>query len=192
MPPRYRFRSFCILLSLALVAGCKIGDDTADANKIIEDAKAGILAGNKLSEEAYTKFRSFMNPETIENFPSNREQIRPAAQESADLYAKSAATFRDQVVNKLEAASKLKINEKFKEYITLKAEAFRKLAESKEVAKELSLTPLAPSLTTQDALIAKAKEVDARLNALVQQYEETEQRANKVQQANPDIIKSSQ
>lgn len=191
MPPRFRYRTFCILLSLALVAGCKFkvgGDDTAEANKRLDEAKEGIAAANQMSQEAYTKFTSYMSPEALDDFPSNRERIKATAQESADLFGKSAATFRDRVVSKLDGASKLDINEKFREYITHKAEAFRKLAESKEVGKELALTPLDPSLTTLNALVAKAREVDARLNALVKQHDEANARADKVQRENPNVI----
>jgi hypothetical protein len=129
-----------------------------------------------------------MNDQTMGNFPDNREQIRPTAQESADLFARSAAAYREQVVSKFEGASKLNINDKFKEYIVLKVEAFKKLADSKDVAKELALVPLDPSLTTQDALYAKVKEVDARLNAVTKEMQEVNDRANKIQQDNPDII----
>ena len=190
MLPRYRFGLFCILLSLALVAGCKfkVGDDTADANKLIAEANTGILGADKMSQEAYTKFRSYMNDETMNKFPSNREQIRPTAQESADLFARSAAAYRDQVINKFEGASKLNINEKFREYIVLKVEAFKKLADSKEVARELALVPLDASITTQDKLFAKIKEVDVRLNALVKEVQEANERANKIQQENSNII----
>ena len=190
MPPRFRYTTFCILLSLALVAGCKfkLGDDTGDANKLIGEANQAIVEADKLSHDAYTKFRSYMNDQTMNNFPGSREQIRPVAQESADLFAKSAALYRDQVVSKFEGAGKLKLNEKFKEYIVLKTDAFRKLAESKEVARELALVPLDPSITTQGALFAKVKEVDARLNAAVKEMQTFNERANKIQQDNPDLI----
>jgi murein L,D-transpeptidase YcbB/YkuD len=191
MPPRFRSRTFLILLSLALAAGCKFrfgGDDTADANKLIGEANTAIVAADKMSADAYSKFRSYMDEQTMGNFPGNREQIRPTAQESADLFARSAAAYREQVVSKFEGASKLNINDKFKEYIVLKVEAFKKLADSKDVAKELALVPLDPSLTTQDALYAKVKEVDARLNAVTKEMQEVNDRANKIQQDNPDII----
>jgi hypothetical protein len=191
MSSRFRYKTFLVLLSLALAAGCKFklgGDDTADANKLIGEANTAIVAADKMSADAYTKFRSYMNDEAMGHFPDNREQLRPAAQESADLFAKSAAAYRDQVVNKFEGASKLNINDKFKEYIVLKVEAFKKLADSKDVAKELALVPLDPSLTTQDALYAKVKEVDARLNAVTNEMQEVNDRANKIQQDNPDII----
>jgi hypothetical protein len=191
MSPRFRYKTFLILLSLALAAGCKFkfgGDDTADANKLIGEANTAIVAADKMSADAYAEFRSYMNDEKMGNFPDNREQIRPTAQESADLFAKSAAAYRDQVVNKFEGASKLNINDKFKEYIVLKVEAFKKLADSKDVAKELALAPLDPSLTTKDALYAKVKEVDARLNAVTKEMQEVNDRANKIQQDNPDII----
>ncbi|HEY0377801.1 MAG TPA: hypothetical protein VGC87_12820 [Pyrinomonadaceae bacterium] len=190
MPPRFRSRTLFILLSLALAAGCKFkfGDDTSDANKMIGEANTAIVAADKMSQDAYTKFRSYMNDQAMNDFPHNREQLRPTAQESADLFAKSAAAYRDQVVNKFEGASKLNINDKFKEYIVIKVEAFKKLADSKDVARELALVPLDPSITTQDELFAKVKQVDARLNAVIKEMQEANDRANKIQQENSDLI----
>jgi hypothetical protein len=191
MPPRFRYRTFLILLSLALAAGCKFqfgGDDTADANKLIGEANTAIVAADKISQDAYTKFSSYMNKQVMSNFPENREEIRPTAQEAADLFGKAAAAYRDQVVNKFEGASKLKINDKFKEYIVLKVEAFKKLADSKDIAKKMALAPLDPSITTQDELSANVNEIDARLNAVTKEMQEVNDRANKLQQDNPGII----
>ena len=190
MPPRFLYRPLAVVLLLALAAGCKIkfGDDTGEANKLIAEANAGIVAADKISEEAYAKFRSYMNDETMNGFPANRERIRATVQESADLFGKSAAAYREQVVEKFEGASKMKIDDRFREYIKLKVEAFRKLADSKEVARELALVPLDPSVTTQGAFLAKVKEVDARLNAAVKEVQELNSRANKIQQDNPDLI----
>jgi hypothetical protein len=195
MSPRFRYRTFLMLLVLALAAGCKFkfgGDDTDDANKLIGEAKAGIAAADKMAQDAYTKYQSYANAETMRNFPSNRDDIRPAAQQSADLFGKSAAAYREQVISKLEAAGKLDIKDKFREYITLKAEAFRKLADSKDAGKELALAPLDPSLTTGDELLAKSREIDARINDTVKQFEEVNERANKVQQENPGLINAPQ
>ena len=194
MPPRLRYRTFFILLALALAAGCKFnfGDDTSDANKLINEANQAIVEADKMSQDAYAKFRSYMNEQTMRNFPDNRDEIRPTARESADLFAKSAATYRDQVVNKFEGASKMDLNEKFKEYITLKVAAFKKLAESKEIAGELAQVPLDASLTTRDELFAKVQQVDARLNAVVKEMQEINDRANKIQQDNPGLISKPQ
>jgi hypothetical protein len=188
LKPRLRYVMFSALLLMALAAGCKLGGDTSEANKLIAEANQAIAAADKMSQDAYTKFRTYMKDETIAGFPANREQIRPVAQEAGDLFKKSAATYRDQVINKFEGAGKMGLDEKFKEYITLKTEAYKKLAESKDLAGEMALTPLDPSLTTREEFVAKVREIDARLNAVVKDMDEVNGRANKLQQENPDII----
>jgi hypothetical protein len=186
----HQHRAFRALafLSILLAAGC--GTSSADrekANKLIGEANAAVGTANKLSQDAFVKFRSYMNSQTMANFPSNRDQIRGAVQETAGLLDKSISAYRD-AANKFEEASKMITHEKFQEYATLKMQVLRKQAESKEVAKELAEVPLDETITTQAALTTKVKEVDARLNALVKETNDIDERAKKIQQDNPDVI----
>lgn len=182
-PTKLKF--LCVfLISLAVFAsGCSRGN-REQVQKLVDEGDVLMASGNKLAQESLPKFREYMSDAKMAGFPSNREQIRGAAQETGDMLAKSAVAFRE-AASKYEEASKLDMKDDLRQFISLKAQALRKLAEAKEIGKEMALLPLDESINDLRTLVPKVKAADARMTAVTQEAANLQEQAKNVMKENP-------
>lgn len=186
LPTKQKLVYISLFLSVLLLPGCGRSDEVA-WKKLITEGDAFVETGNKLSLEGKQKFNEYMSQEKIAIFPSNRDQIKGVAQESAELFGKSAAAFRD-AANKYESVVKLNssdMKDAAKEFISLKAQNFRKLAEAKDIAREMALLPLDESIKDSSSLRSRLKELIDRGNVVIKEGNDLDERANKVMKDNP-------
>ena len=110
------------LLLLGVVLACSFGDETEKANKLVNEGNAAIEQGKKYVADAEEK-KSKMLQTPVAQLADARTLAREAirAYEQAEQKAKEAA-------GKFDEASKLKIGDKFKEYLSLKVKEFNKRA----------------------------------------------------------------
>jgi hypothetical protein len=179
-----------MLLALALLLAfglaCSGGDETDKANKLVAEGNAAIEEGNKLAIDSGAKNDKIFDELTAANFEADKERLSPQAKEAVDGMTKSAEKFRE-ASKKFDEASKLKIDDKFKEYLTLKSQEFSKRAEQMDVGKGNSQA----LLTSNDAegLMAKVRENKTKYEALEKESKDLEAKANKIQADNKDKIK---
>lgn len=175
--------ALAMLIGFVLACSGSLGDETAQANKLVNEANALIQEGNKLSTDASAKNDKVFNELKPATFDEDKERLKGAAQEAVDGFSKSAQKFRD-AAKKFEEASKLKINDKFKEYLQLKTQEFNKNAEQMETA---GLMPKAV-LDSPDAetLSQKIKENKERYDKLEKEAKELSDKAEKVRAENKD------
>jgi hypothetical protein len=115
------------------------------------------------------------------------EQARTVAKEAIAEYeqAKQKCT---EAANKYEEASKLKVNDKFKEYLTLKAKEYKLRAELMETAKG---TPQALiDSENQASFTSKAKAINEKVDKLSKEADDLGAQADKIRNENKGIFKS--
>jgi hypothetical protein len=177
------------LLALALMIGVVLacstggGDETDKANKLVAEANTAIEAGNKASVEAGRKNDQVFDELKSSSFAEDKERLSATAKEAVDGFTQSAAKFRE-AAKKFEEASKLKINDKFKEYLTLKSQEFNKNAEQMEAARTLPQAML--DSDDAETLSQKIKDNKARYDKLEKEAKELNDRAEKVRAENKD------
>lgn len=182
-----RLALLALMALLTFAVACNLGDETDKANKLIEEGNQMVTDGNKLAQDAAAKNNQLFDNLTDENFADEQARLKPTAQEAIDGFDKSAAKYRDAAA-KFEEASKLKVDDKFKEYLTYKAQEFRKNAEGAEAGKALSKA--FSESTDGAALVKKLGDLKPRVEQLGKEATELQEKAEKVRTENKDKFKS--
>jgi hypothetical protein len=163
------------LLTFALA--CHFGDETDKANKLIEEGNAAITEGDKIFNDANSKFTG-LDP--------SQANAKATAQEVIDGFDKAAGKARD-AAQKFEEASKLKVDDKFKEYLSLKSKEFAKKAEQIDAAKGLPKALIDSS--DEAAYTAQVTQINDRIEKLDKEWKDLAAQAEKIRQDNKDKFK---
>src|ERR1044072_5929470 len=117
------------LLFLGAVLACSAGDETEKANKLVNEGNAAIEEGKKYVTDGEEK-KNKMLQTSVAQLADARSLAREAIRsyDQAEQKAKEAA-------GKFDEASNLKVNDKFKEYLSLKVKEYNKRAELVEALK---------------------------------------------------------
>jgi hypothetical protein len=185
MNPHTKRNALLALLALVgLVLACSGGGDETDkANKLVAEANTAIEAGNKLTVETGRKNDKIFDELKPDSFAEDKERLRATIKEAIDGYSQSADKFRE-AAKKFEEASKLKINDKFKEYLVLKSQEFNKNAELMEAAR--AMPQAVQDSEDGEALRTKIKENKERYDKLEKEAKELSDKAEKVRAENKD------
>ena len=171
------------LLFLGVVLACSYGDETEKANKLVNEGNAAIDEGKKYVADGEEK-KNKMLQTPVAQLADARTLAREAikAYEQAEQKAKEAA-------GKFDEASKLKIGDKFKEYLSIKVKEFNKRA---ELVDALKGTPQALiDSENRASFISHANEANQKAEQLSKEANELEAQADKLQKDNPDSIKKT-
>lgn len=169
------------LLVLAVLA-CSSGDETDKANKLVDEGNKAVDEAKKYVTEAEEKKQKMLNTPV-----AKLADARVTAQEAIASYDKAKEKCKE-ASKKYEEASKLKIKDKFKEYLTIKVKEYDKRAELVETAKG---TPQALiDSKTRSAFIGMAKANNDRVDRLSKEADDLAAQAEKLQKDNPDMFKA--
>jgi hypothetical protein len=178
---RYSTPVLALLVLIAAVLACSSGDETEKANKIVDEGNAAVQEAKKFVTEAETKKQQMMNTPI-----AKLADARATAKEAIDAYEKAKVKCKE-ASKKYEEASKLKIKDKFKEYLTIKVKEYDKRAELLETAKG---TPQALiDSKTKSAFAGMAKANNERVDRLTKEADDLAAQADKLLKDNPDIFK---
>ncbi|HZI17082.1 MAG TPA: hypothetical protein VEY09_00665 [Pyrinomonadaceae bacterium] len=159
---------FSLLLALGLAAAC---DQTEQANQLVTEMNAHIEKGQELSAQATARSEEIQS----KNFEAEREEVRRLGRESADIYGQARDHF-GQAADKAEQASKLKVQDWFREYLTLKAQQMRRTAEAFD-------------LSAQEGQAAAGEGTLAEINQKIEEFEARIEKINQENQATLSRIK---
>lgn len=174
-----------IAVLVLVVLACSIGDETDQANKLVEEGNAAVREFRKFASEAEEHRQKMLHSEV--NNAAELAEARTIARETVASYDKAIEQCKEGA-KKYEEASKLKIKDKFKEYLTLKAQEFNKRAELFETAKG---TPQALiDSDSRSTFTSKANATNEKTEKLSKEADDLGAQAEKLQKDNPDILKS--
>src|ERR1044072_1191387 len=171
------------LLLLGVVLACSSGDETDKANKLVNEGNAAIEEGKKFVADGEDKKNKMLQTSVAQLADARtlaKEAIR--AYEQAEQKAKEAA-------GKFDAASKLKVSDKFKEYLGLKVKEYNKRAELVEALKGAPQALI--DSENRASFISHASEANQKAEGLAKEADDFEAQADKLQKDNPDNIKKS-
>ncbi len=171
------------VLLLGVVLACGSADETDQANKLVAEGNSAIEEGKKFFKDAEEKKNQMLKTDV-----SRLGEARTIANEAirgydqAEEKAKAAA-------GKFEEASKLKINDKFKEYLALKVKEFNKRAELIEAARSIPQALI--DSQSRSSFISRANEATQKGDRLNREAGDLSDQADKIQKDNPDAFKKS-
>src|SRR5215471_5252483 len=121
---------FAAMLLVGVVLACGgTADETEQANKLVNEGNAAINEGKKYVADAEQKKDKMLHTDV-----SQLAEARTLANEAIRSYDQAEDKAKE-AAGKFEEASKLKVSDKFKEYLGLKVKEFRKRAELVETLK---------------------------------------------------------
>jgi hypothetical protein len=171
------------LLLLGVVLACSSGDETDKANKLVNEGNAAIEEGKKFVADGEDKKNKMLQTSVAQLADARtlaKEAIR--AYEQAEQKAKEAA-------GKFDEASKLKVSDKFKEYLGLKVKEYNKRAELVEALKGAPQALI--DSENRASFISHASEANQKAEGLAKEADDLEAQAEKLQKDNPDTIKKT-
>jgi hypothetical protein len=189
MIKKTKFNALVSLLFLFIVGvACSGTDDTAKANKLVDDANESVKDANNNSESGLAKIYSMENM-----LPNIRNQndlgtVRSVANECIPILNKAKDKYTD-ASGKLEEASKMSLNDKFKEYLDLKSQEMAKRSEAMEAAVREPQALIDSNNVSEYTF--KVKSITENFKSLKQAADDLAKKAAKLQEENKDAIKGS-
>jgi len=181
---RHSSAVMALLLLVAAVLACSSigGDETEKANKLVGEGNSAVQEAKKYVAEAEEKKQKMLQTNA-----GKLKEARATAAEAIEAYDKAKEKCKE-AAKKYEEASKLKVKDKFREYLTLKVKEFDKRAELVETAKG---TPQALiDARNRVSFVSMANANNERVDRLTKEANDLAAEADKLQKDNPDSFKS--
>lgn len=172
-----------LFLLIAAVLACSSGgNDTEKANKLVDEGNSAVQEAKKDLTEAEQLKQKMLTTDV-----SHLADARSTAKEAIAAYEKAEAKCKAAAA-KYDEASRLKLNDKFKEYLALKVKEYNKRAELVQTAKGVPQALI--DSESRQGWVAKANSVNAKVTELSKEADDLGAQADKIQKDNPDIFKS--
>jgi hypothetical protein len=171
------------LLFLGVVLACGNTDETDKANKLVNEGNAAINEGKKHASAADDKKNKMMQTNVAQ-----LGEARTLANEAIREYDQAVSNAKE-AAGKFDEASKLQINDKYKDYLSLKAKEFNKRAELIETLKSIPQALI--DSQNRQSFISRANEATQKAESISKEADDLESQADKIQSDNPTIIKKS-
>ena len=181
---RHTYRSvMAALLFLGVVLACGNTDETDKANKLVNEGNAAITEGKKHATDADEKKNKMLQTNIAQ-----LGEARTLANEAIREYDQAISKAKE-AAGKFDEASKLQINDKYKDYLTLKAKEYNKRSELIETLKAIPQALI--DSQNRQAFISRANEATQKAERISKEADDLEAQADKVEKDNPTIIKKS-
>lgn len=165
-----------LILATCFLAAC---GEMNRANRLIEDSNSAVKESEKFAVEAEAKLQEL--DRRREEFPGRREELSVVARQAIELLDNAAEKLREAARN-YAAASQAKIDDKLKEYLSLKAQEFNKHVEHLEAAREIPKSIMDSAVTDYMLLTERRNEINQRIEKLKKEWEDLAARAKKIRE----------
>ena len=170
-------------LFLGVVLACGSTDETEKANKLVNEGNAAITEGKQHASNADEKKNKMLQTNVAQ-----LGEARTLANEAIREYDQAIAKAKE-AAGKFDEASKLQINDKYKDYLNLKTKEYNKRAELIETLKSIPQALI--DSQNRQSFISRANEATQNAERISKEASDLEAQADKVQSDNPTIIKKS-
>lgn len=185
--------ALAMLLLAAVVLGCsalkKMGNNPLDeANKLVAGAKEDLREVSRIDDESDDKVRDLDKAEKANDAAGVRTALDELIKD-IDNGLKAGESAAD----KIEKASKLDVDATYKEYLSLKAQAFRKQIEAFKSLREAAVIERDNFGKGGDEEDKAKKDFRAKYDnykKLIAEAKELHRKADDISRKNPDKIKS--
>jgi DNA repair exonuclease SbcCD ATPase subunit len=181
MTPRKKlYALFVLLITACFWVAC---GEMSKAKRLVEDGNQAVKESEKYAVEADAKLKEL--DRRREEFPGNREQLTAVSKEAIELLDKATQKLREAALN-YETASQAKIDDKLREYLSLKSQEFTKHVEHLEAAREIPKSVMDTTVTDFSLLNERRIEIDDRIEKLKTEWVDLAARAKKIQEENKE------
>ena len=178
---------FAVIIIFVAALGCSNADETAKANKLMDDANDVVEEANKAWQDGLAKI--FGMEAMLPNIKNQNDlnAARAVANECISILTKAKQSYSD-ASDKLGQASKMSTNDKFKEYLDLKSQEMKKRSDAMDAAIGEPQALIQTESVSEYTF--KVKAVTDNFKSLQQAADDLAKKADKIQEENRDAIKS--
>lgn len=177
------YLAFIILIMVGLACS---GDETQKANELVKEANKFIMQATEDAKKADEKGNEYDTKLAKITNDNQLEELRNLGKEVMKNYDSINESFT-KASSKFDEASKLKINEKFKEYLEIKAKEMKKRSEYFLEIKKIPQA-LIDSKSKQEYLSESAK-IGTSAKKMIDEAKDLAEKGDKIVKDNPSVIK---
>jgi hypothetical protein len=167
------------------MGGCK-DQEAEKANELVAAGNQSLEEANKQGADALKQLTDLLN-ETAHNFHEDRAALKGKVDEVISAYDKVIANLKNGA-EKYEAVSKMKIDDKLKDYYSTLAQSYRKMIDQRELAKKQAKLVTDESITEQEEFVSKVNSLGADKDKLQAEVTSLQDKAKKIQADNPGVF----
>ena len=171
-----------VLLIVVVLACSSGGNETEKANKLVDEGNAAVQDAKKDITEAESLKQKMLSTDVAQ-----LSEARSTAKDAIAAYDKAEAKCKEAAA-KYDEASRLKLNDKFKEYLALKVKEYNKRAEMVTTAKGVPQALI--DSESREGWVKKANDINEKVDSIRKDADDLGAQAEKIQKDNPDIFKS--
>jgi hypothetical protein len=183
---RHSTMFMALLLLVAAVLACSSGDETEKANKTGDEGNAAVEEGKKFFIDAQDKKQKMLQMLQTKVSTSQLAEARTIAKEAIAAYDKAEEKCKE-AAKKYDEASKLKISDKFKEYLGIKVKEYNKRAELVEASKGAPQALI--DSESQSSFATRLQANNEKVAALAKEADDLAGQAKKLEADNPNMFK---
>lgn len=177
-----------VCMAVGLNLACSFGDQTGEANKLIDEANSVIKTNNEKIIKSSTLTNELLggnlaSAEDIDEYKTTNKAKFDELVSLSDQIEKSDA----EIVEKFEQASKMKLDETYKKYLEAKTAEFKKRGEGNKLTAPLVKAFL--QTKDVDAVNKQIEDYNKKFSANVKESDELMKKADQIAKENPNSIK---
>jgi hypothetical protein len=186
MKTRKQLWAVSILLLAALcLAGCT-DQEAEKGNALVDAGNKSLEEANKQTADAQKQLSDLLT-EAEHDFPENRAALKGKVDAVTSLYDQCLANLKI-AAEKYEAVSKLKIDDKLKDYYSTLAQSYRKMADQREISKKQAKLVTDESIQEHEEFVSKVNAFGADKDKLQAEVTSMQDKAKKIQTDNPGLF----
>lgn len=182
-----------LVLSLLLVSfalACGLGEQIDEANKFADEGNVLVQQGNESETKSDKLFTELLgdNLTKTKDVEAYKKVNKSKFDEVISLKEQSIK-LKTEAADKFDRASKLQVDDKFKEYLGVKVQEFRKRIEADKLAASICKLFLeAKDLNTWNKGI---EDYNTKNAELIKEAEDLSKKADQISKDNPTVFKSN-
>jgi len=171
-----------VFMVLAAGLACSGTSDEMDkANKLVDDGNSAVTDGKKFITDAQEKITTMLGTDV-----KHLSEARTLANEAIRLYDQAEDKCK-AAASKYDEASKLKIDDKYKDYLATKVKEYNKRAELVETLKSIPQALI--DAQSRDAFTSRANAANQKAEQIGKDADDLATQADKIQKDNPTSFK---
>jgi vacuolar-type H+-ATPase subunit I/STV1 len=173
------YKLYFVLMLLFAFAGCQSKQYNHQVNDLVREGNLLIEQDALIISEWKAESSKTFTPENRAKFPSNREALRPSAENQIRLL-EQREDLLNSAAGKFEQASQISTNEKERKVTSLFAASFRKDAEVSQIFKEQANLILDNNINDLQSFEAKFKELIQKAEMKIKERDEMQAEAKRI------------
>lgn len=182
-------RLVLLLLSVSFGLACSLDGEIDEANKFVDEANVLVQQGNESETKSDKLFIEVLGDNLTEakDVEAYKKVNKSKLDEVVSLKEQSIK-LRTEAADKFDRASKLQVDDKFKEYLSVKIQEFRKRIEDDKLTAPICKLFL--ETKDVDSWNKSIEDYNAKDAELVKEAEDLSKKADQIFKDNPTVFKS--